>query len=377
MDERLARTAACVREVGGDWAVLTGLDSVCYASGHVAAIEAGPSPFAGGPSVALVSADGSAGLVAPNVEAAAARAAHVDWIELYEGYAWDHPASPPDNFGVALARVAARLGVSGRLAIEPGTCTARLLEALPANGPPADITLALRYARATKTTTELDLLRAAARIASIGQRAFMTAVAPGRSELAVFAEIRLAMEQAAGERLPLAGDFLSGCARTALAAGGPIARIIAAGDPVLCDLAPRVAGYWGDSCASLAVGHASLGFQRLFAAAKDALTHATSIIRPGLPVAELDRQLRAIVAQAGFAYPHHSGHGIGASVHEHPRIVPHATEALRAGMVLMIEPGAYEPELGGARTEWMLCVTESGCEVLTDFAHVMEVRVRR
>ena len=373
MDERLQRTAASVREVGADWAVLTGPDTVCYATGHVVPIEAGFSPFAGGPSLALVGAEGAVGLVAPNVESAAAWAAHVDAVDTYEGYAWDHPSEPLHNFLAAVGRMAKRLGVAGRLAIEPETFVASLLDVLAHGGPRADIGPALRQARATKTATELDLLGTAARIASAGQRAFRQAVAPGRSELAVFADIRLAMEQEAGERLPVTGDFLSGRDRTAGFTGWPIERVIEAGDPVLCDLAPRVRGYWGDSCAALSVGPASAGFRRLFTAAKGALTHAIGIMRPGLPVAELDRQLREQVARGGFAYPHHSGHGIGTSVHEHPRLVPHASEALRADMVLMVEPGAYDPEIGGARTEWMIRVTPTGCEVLTDFEHLPDL----
>jgi Xaa-Pro dipeptidase len=60
MDERLERTAAAVRGLGADWAVLASVDAVAYATGHVVPVEAGPSPFAGGPTLALVAADGSA-----------------------------------------------------------------------------------------------------------------------------------------------------------------------------------------------------------------------------------------------------------------------------------------------------------------------------
>ncbi len=369
MDERLQRTAASLREAGADWAVLTGPDTVCYATGHVVPIEAGPSPFAGGPTLALIAADGSAGLVAPNVETMAARAAHVGTVELYEGYAWDHPASMLDNFRAGVAGLVKRLGVAGRLAVEPETFVASLLDVLPEHGTRANITPSLRQARATKTSTELALLRRSAEAAAIGQRSFLRAVAAGRSELAVFADIRLAMEQFAGERVPVTGDFLSGRARTAGFTGWPIDRVIEAGDPVLCDLAPRVAGYWGDSCAALMVGPPTPAYERLFAAAKGALSLAVGIIRPGLPVAELDRQVREHVARSGFAYPHHTGHGIGTSVHEHPRLVPYETDNLRPDMVLMVEPGAYDPEIGGVRTEWMIRVTATGCEVLTDFEH--------
>ena len=96
MDERLERTAAAVRGLGADWAVLASVDAVAYATGHVVPVEAGPSPFAGGPTVALVAADGSAGLVCANVEAAAAAASRVAEVVTYEGYAFDHEVSHVD-----------------------------------------------------------------------------------------------------------------------------------------------------------------------------------------------------------------------------------------------------------------------------------------
>ena len=43
---------------------------------------------------------------------------------------------------------------------------------------------------------------------------------------------------------------------------------------------------------------------------------------------------------------------------------------IREGMVLMLEPGAYEPGVGGVRLEWMYLVTATGNEVLSGFPHV-------
>ena len=40
-------------------------------------------------------------------------------------------------------------------------------------------------------------------------------------------------------------------------------------------------------------------------------------------------------------------------------------------MILMLEPGAYDPACGGVRLEWMYLVTETGNDVLNTFAHVM------
>ena len=50
--------------------------------------------------------------------------------------------------------------------------------------------------------------------------------------------------------------------------------------------------------------------------------------------------------------------------------MPDEHAAIEAGMVLMVEPGAYVEGVGGARCERMLLVTATGCETLTDFAMV-------
>ena len=43
----------------------------------------------------------------------------------------------------------------------------------------------------------------------------------------------------------------------------------------------------------------------------------------------------------------------------------------REGMVLMVEPGAYDPTVGGVRLEWMYLVTATGNEVLSGFPHAL------
>ncbi len=376
MDERLARTAEAVRTVGADWAILTSPDAVCYASGHVVPIEAGPSPFAGGPTTCLVAASGICGVVAANVEAAAAAASWADAVELYEGFAFDHPVPITANFEAALRRLAARLGVGGRIASERGLDPSRLLADA---GEPhrLDIAPALQRQRATKTAGERILLARAAEAASVGQRAFQATLRPGRTELELFAEVRCAIETFAGERVPITGDFVAGRERTAAFTGWPGNRRVEAGDPVMADLAPRVAGYWGDSCTTCVAGEPSAGFLCLFAAAEGALRLAVATMRPGLRIDALDAALRERVAAAGFAYPHHSGHSLGTAVHEWPRIVPYEPASLEAGMVLMVEPGAYHPDLGGVRTEWMIEVTPDGCRPLTLFDHVPAVPAGR
>ncbi|WP_152047789.1 M24 family metallopeptidase [Aureimonas psammosilenae] len=369
MDERLQRTAAAVRAAGADWAVLTSPDAVAYATGHVVPIEAGPSPFSGGPAVAMVGADGACGLLVTNLEAGtpswAAR------VVSYVGFSHMAPADIPANYRAATSTLARDMGFGGRIAVEESFPFA--LRDLLGLQEPIPIDPHLREARAVKTAAEIMALREAALTASAGQRAFLAAARAGRSELEIFADIRLAMETRAGARLPVTGDLVSGTERTSAFMGWPGNRRLAMGDPIICDLAPRVAGTWGDSCASAMLGGASPAFRRLFDAAKTALDLAIATLRPGLVAGDLDALLQAHVARHGYGYAHHSGHSIGSGVHEWPRLVGHERAALREGMVLMVEPQAFDPAIGGVRLEHMLHVTATGCAVMTDFPHQPDV----
>lgn len=366
MDERLQRTCGVLHEIGADWAVLTNCDSIAYALGYAPPAEAGPSPFAAGSAVGLVGIDGSAGLLLADTETASPRAGRV---ATYAAYGADHSTPAYVPYQTALRGLLACLGVAGTMAIEPESCGAVVLDVLPAGRRPG-LTPALRRARAVKTNDELSALRRCAAIVAAGQAALPAALVVGHTELEVFADLRRAMEAAAGERVAVAGDLLSGVRRTASIGGWPGPRKLGAGDAVLADLAPQVGGYWADSCATTVLGKASPSQLRLFHAARAGLEHAMEVLRPGITAAELHRQVRRRVQQDGFDYPHHTGHSIGTAVHEHPRLCEIETATIQPGMMLMVEPGAYHPDIGGARVEWMLHVTATGCEPVCPFPHL-------
>ncbi len=367
MDERLLRTIDAVRETKAAWGLLTSPDSVSYATGWFEPADTGLGAFAVGPATALVGHDGIVGLVAPRRPNAASWATH---IELFDDYGLHHAHPAVEAHRDALVRLVRSLGVAGTLAIEPASCTRAVLSALP-SAPTVDLVPSLRRHRAIKTDDEVVSLSRCAAIAAAGQLALLDphALAPGMTEIELFNRIRGRMEAQAGERLSVAGDLLSGRERTAAISGWPGSRRIQRHDAVLADLAPRFEGYWGDSCATVVLGEPCRAQLRLFHAAQAGLRHAIEILRPGIAANDLHRSVRACVQREGCDYPHHTGHSIGTAVHEHPRLCDAESMTLRAGMVLMIEPGAYDPDVGGVRLEWMLRVTEAGCEPIAPFPH--------
>lgn len=361
--ETTAKVTEIIRELNTDWAVLTGPDSVCYATGHVVPVEIGPSPFSGGPTTAFVGRDGSVGVVCPNTDAGGVPDA-VE-CESYDGFACA-VTDQVENYIAAVQRLRDRLGVTGPLAVERAGFTAQLAQIL--SGHQIAIDRPLARARAVKTAAELEKLAFCGKVAAAGQEAARRVSAAGVSELVGLAHIRGVMEDMAGARCPLAGEYLSGIDRTSQLGTPPSDNVIKSGDPIVCDLAPRVDGYWGDSCGSFIVGETiPEAYEQMFQTAHAALQLAISEIRPGLRIDKLDDTIRSFMKGHGYAYPHHTGHGVGTSVHEFPRILPDETSTFAENMVMMVEPGSYVPGLGGLRVEYMLQVTATGARNLTPF----------
>ena len=85
---------------------------------------------------------------------------------------------------------------------------------------------------------------------------------------------------------------------------------------------------------------------------------------PGLRSRDIALRADAIFAEAGYAMPHSLGHGVGLDAHEAPSIRARedCEDVLEPGHIVTIEPGLYRPELGGARLENDLLITDSGAE---------------
>src|SRR6266550_3188672 len=80
-------------------------------------------------------------------------------------------------------------------------------------------------------------------------------------------------------------------------------------------------------------------------------------LRPG--------QKRDPTDQTPRGFIHGTGHGVGLEIHEPPAVSRSGTKPLVPGDVVTIEPGIYDPAIGGVRLEDMLVITADGARNLT------------
>ncbi len=100
---------------------------------------------------------------------------------------------------------------------------------------------------------------------------------------------------------------------------------------------------------------------------REAQQAAIATVAPGVPLEDVDRTARQIIADAGYGeyFVHRTGHGLGLESHEAPYLREGATEPMLPGMVVSIEPGIYIEGIGGVRHSDTVAVTETGRDVFT------------
>ncbi len=132
-------------------------------------------------------------------------------------------------------------------------------------------------------------------------------------------------------------------------------RPISPGELLLIDSGGQYADGTTDITRTVAVGAPPPKAVRPFTLVLKGLI-ALSELRwpPGLAGRDLDAVARVALWRAGLDYDHGTGHGVGSylGVHEGPQgLSRRATEPLKPGMILSIEPGYYREGAFGIRTE--------------------------
>jgi Xaa-Pro dipeptidase len=284
----------------------------------------------------------------------------------------DGPVAAFREAAQALRLSKARLGVESR---RMRVMELRLVEDAFLN-PRIDSAEAIFAAlRMTKDAAELELMRAAVRIAEQAVLATLPTIRVGQTERQIGAELVVQTLRAGSDPdLPFAPIVASG-PNGALPHATLSDRAIQNGDLITLDWGASKDGYMADLTRTYALGEVSDELKKIYNLVLAANSAARAITRPGLAAAEVDAAARRAISAAGYGqyFMHRVGHGLGLEGHEDPSMHGRNELSLEAGMTFTIEPGIYVPGVGGARIEDDVVVTADGLESLSSLPRELQV----
>ncbi len=135
----------------------------------------------------------------------------------------------------------------------------------------------------------------------------------------------------------------------------------------ILDFGLKLAGYTTDVTMTFLRGRLSARAERMVELVETAYAASVSLCAPGTPTIAVARAADEVFSREGFAMPHGLGHGVGLEAHEAPAVRNREDnkDVLAPGHIITIEPGLYDPELGGVRLENDVLITPEGREFLT------------
>ncbi len=133
-------------------------------------------------------------------------------------------------------------------------------------------------------------------------------------------------------------------------------------------------GYTSDVTITVAKGPLTEAQEKQLALVQKAYDECLSLYAKDVPIKAASQKADDVFAKAKRVMPHSLGHGIGLECHEAPGIRLRAPQesVFKPGMVVTLEPGLYDDEIGGCRLENDILITEDGNKVLT---HARIIRI--
>ncbi len=234
---------------------------------------------------------------------------------------------------------------------------------------------------AVKSQAELNCIRESCRWGNLAHQLLQDYTCVGASETGVeiraSTEATLAMYAAIGPVYRAQGGMSGSGAhagyRGQIGRNASIPHAIAnnirfqAGDVLVTGAGAAVWGYHSELERTMFLGEPNDACQRLFdhmVALQDA---AIAAMEPGAPCSRVDAVVLEYFRQHDLMshWRHHSGHTIGLRYHEGPFLDFGDDTPMLPGMVFTVEPGLYDPALGGFRHSDTVAVTEKGVEIMT------------
>ena len=305
-------------------------------------------------------------LVVPRLEAP--RVEHDE--ELFTLRPWDETDDP-------VRMVADLVGSRSSLAVSDRTWATFVLD-LQASLPAARFSVASRVTaplRAVKDSEEVDALR---RAAAAADRVATQLVAGdialvGRTEADVSRDIGRRLVNEGHQRVNFA--IVGSGPNSASPHHGAGGRVIAAGEPVVCDFGGTFDSYCSDITRTVFTGAPPPEYRDLYAVLEGAQAAAVDAATVGTPCEDVDAVARRLINDGGYGqdFIHRTGHGIGLEEHEDPYLVGGNCEPLAPGHAFSVEPGIYLEGRWGARIEDIVVATANGPEALNEVDHGLAV----
>jgi Xaa-Pro aminopeptidase len=318
------------------------------------------------------------------LEASAEDAGRTAWttdVRYLRGYHPEDPRPPTARtleLALEASREYGRVGVerslgtqaSDRMVGEPTTFTSTWFDAWPGAH---DATPLLAVARAIKTPQEQERVRLANEICAAAMDHVRVLLRPGMKESEAAA---IWQGYVHGQGTGWKGKVELALPFSLVWSGRGIKTFTATGDlpvsedePTLFEIWVCADGYWADHTKLLCPGELRADYQELERGLMEVYGRAIDHCKPGASFAELDRLVRAGIAEMGYPEQptHPICHGVGARAHEPPYAHQAGGGEVAEGMVLAIEPGCYWEGGGGLRVEDNFLITATGAEKLSSF----------
>ena len=378
LQERRERLLEQVRRGGLTGYVLFGADAIQYFTGFWFLSNERPVVYS-------ESVTGESSIFVPEFEAERTRAESAfERIDVYPEYpGLEHPmrifARVLDDIGVERAIGADQDGYPGIL----GYAGPSLSEVTGAAVTLLADTIESMMAR--KSENELELIRESGRWCAYAHRLLQEYTRPGVTE----AEASLrAGQEATLAMLAELGDVggLSSSAGVSAGYRGQIGKRSAwahavahaiefqPGDMLVSETSAPIWGYNAELERGMVIGPPTDDQRWLLGHVIAAQEAAFVAIRPGATCADVDGAVMRYFEDNDLLpyWRQHTGHGIGLRNHEKPFLDLGDHTVLQPGMVFTVEPGLYDPELGGFRHSDTVAVTEHGMQLLTDYPRDIE-----
>jgi Xaa-Pro aminopeptidase len=378
--ERRERLLEWVRREGLSGYVLFDADYIQYFTGFWFLSNERPIVYAEG-------VGGESAVFVPEFEVERTRAETTfDRIESYPEYPGvEHPLT-------ILARVLVDLGIRHAIGADDDGYPGILGYEGPAlsevsGAPITPLGRVIEALIARKSAREIELIRESGRWCAYAHRLLQEYSRPGATEaeasLRASHEATLAMLETLGDGY---GGGLSSSAGVSAGYRGQIgprsawAHAIAhnielrAGDVLVTETSAPIWGYNAELERAIVIGPPTDEMRWLFEHAVAAQQVAFDAIRPGSTCADVDGAVLRYFEQNDLLryWRQHTGHAIGLRNHEAPFLDVGDSTTLEPGMVFTVEPGLYDPAIGGFRHSDTVVVTEDGLELLTDYPSDLE-----